>query len=57
MVGFSSLPILCNETRGNPTQGGTRVIDHPTRRKTQGVGIVKGWEDKRDRGSISDTLK
>ena len=31
-------------------------IDHLTRRRTQGVGIVKGWDDMRDRGSIPDTL-
>ena len=38
------------------TQGGTRWIDYPTRRKTQVTGIVKGWEDKRDREPIPDTF-
>ena len=30
--------------------------EHLTRRRTQGAGIVKGWDDKRDRGRISDTF-
>ena len=35
---------------------GIREIYHLTRRRTQGVGIVKGWEDKRDRARIPDTF-
>ena len=27
------------------TQSGVRGIDHPTWRRTQGAGIIKGWED------------
>ena len=38
------------------TQGGTRGIGHPMWRKTQGAGIVKGWEDKQDCGHIPDTF-
>ena len=34
------------------TQGGTRRIDHPMRRKTQGAGIVKDREDKQDRAEV-----
>ena len=29
---------------------GVRGIDHLTRRRTQGAGIVKGWERKKLRG-------
>ena len=38
------------------TQGGTRGIEHPMRRRTQGAGIVKGWEDDRDGGRILNTF-
>ena len=31
-------------------------VDHLTRRRTQGAGIFKGREDKRDRGRIPDTF-
>ena len=31
---------------------GTREIGHSARRRTQGAGIIKGWENKRDRGRI-----
>ena len=41
MVGFSSSSLF-------PTRKQEAGIDHPTRRRTQGAGIVKGWEDKRD---------
>ena len=33
-----------------------RGMDHLTRWRTQGAGIVKGWEDKRDHGRIPDTF-
>ena len=33
----------------------TRGIDHLTWRRTEGAGIFKGWEDKRDRLRIPDT--
>ena len=31
-------------------------INHPTRKITGGPGIVKSWDDKRDRGKIPDTF-
>ena len=30
--------------------------DRMTRRRTEGAGTVKGWKDKRNHGSISDTF-
>ena len=33
---------------------GTREIDHLMWRRTQGGGIIKGWEDKQGRGCIPD---
>ena len=35
---------------------GTRGRDHLMRRRTQEAGIVKNWEDKRDRGHIRHTF-
>ena len=32
----------------------TNMINHPMQRKTQGVSIIKGWEDKQDLGCIPD---
>ena len=32
------------------------AIDHPTRRITQGLGIIKCWEDRPDLGRIPDTF-
>ena len=32
------------------------MIDHPTRRITQGAGIVKGWEAKQVHERIPDTF-
>ena len=52
MVGFS-LPIPRRETGESPTVE-TSGIDQPSRKGTQGFGIVKGWEEKRDRGRIPD---
>ena len=34
----------------------TRGIDHLTRRRAQGPGILKNWEYKRDGGRIPDTF-
>ena len=48
MVGFSSAPYPEENERQSP-RGETTGTDHPSRRRTQGTGIVKGWEDKRDR--------
>ena len=35
-------------------KGETKGIDHPTRKRTKGDGIVKGWEDKGGHGRIPD---
>ena len=56
VVGFSSVSLFPARKREEVTQGGTREKNHPTWRKTKGAGIVKAWEDKRDRGRISDTF-
>ena len=45
VVGFSSVSLYPARKREAVTQGGTREIDHPMRRKTQRAGIAKGWED------------
>ena len=52
VVGFSSASLFPARKLETVTQGGTKGIDHLTRRRTQGVGIVKGWED----GHIPDTF-
>ena len=56
VVTFSSVCLFPTRKWEAVTQGGTRGIDYPTRRKTQGTGIVKGCEDKRDRMCIPDTF-
>ena len=56
MVGFSSAPLFPTRKWEAVTQGGTRGIDHPTWRRTQGAGIVKGWKDKQDCRPIPDTF-
>ena len=56
VVGFSSASLFLTRKWEVVTQGGTRGIDHPTWRRTQGVGIIKGWEDKQDCGCISHTF-
>ena len=56
VMGFCSASLFPARKREAVTQGGTRRIDHLTGRKTQGAGIAKGWEDKRDRGRIPDTF-
>ena len=43
VVSFSSASLFPARKRGAVTQGGTRVMDHPTQRKNQGAGIVKNW--------------
>ena len=55
VVGFSSSSLLPARKPEAVTQGGTRRIDNLTWRRTQGAGIVKGWEDMQDRGRIPDT--
>ena len=43
------------QRNGRQNHGGNqRATDHPTWRTTQGAGIVKGWGEKRDCGSIPD---
>ena len=56
VVGFSSASLFPARKRKVVTQGGIRGIGHPTRRRTQGSGIVKGWKDKRDHGRIPDAF-
>ena len=56
VVGFSSASLFPARKREALTQGGTRGIDHLTQRRNQEAGVVKGWEDKRDSGSIQDTF-
>ena len=34
----------------------TTGIYYPTLKRTRGAGIVKSWENKRDRGNIPDTF-
>ena len=51
-VSFSSPFLFPARKREAVTQCGTKGIYHPVSRKTQGAGIVKGWEDKRDCGWI-----
>ena len=49
-------PIPRKKTEGSHPgwNHGTRGIDHQMQKITQGTGIVKGWEDKRDRVRIPD---
>ena len=54
VVSFSSAYLFPARKYEVVTQGGTRGIEHPTRRRTQGTGIVKGWEDKRNGKHIPD---
>ena len=53
---FSSASLFTARKLDAVTQCGTSGITYPTRRRTQGAGIVKGWEDERDRGHIPDTF-
>ena len=52
MVGFRSASLFPAKKLKAVTQGGTMEIGHPQERKTEGAGIVKGWENKRDRGRV-----
>ena len=45
MVGFISTSLFLTRKREAVTKDGTRRIYHPMGRRTQGVSIVKGWED------------
>ena len=56
VVGFTSASIFLVRKREAVTHGGTRRADHLTRRRTQETSIVKGWEDKRNRGCLLDTF-
>ena len=47
MVSFGSVSLFPARKREAVTQGGTRGVNQLTQRRTQGTGIVKGWEDKR----------
>ena len=44
VVGFSLASLFLAKKGEAVTQGRTKGIDHQTRRRTQGAGIVKGWE-------------
>ena len=58
VMGFSSASLFPVRKRDAVTQDETRgLIENPTRRRTQGAGIIKGWQDKRDSGRIPDTFK
>ena len=56
MVGLSSASLFPTRKWKAVTQGGTRGIDPPRWKRTQGAGIVKGWEDKRDCRHIPNTF-
>ena len=55
-VGFISVSLFLARKREAVTQAETRGIDHLTWRRAQGAGILKGCEEKRDRGFIPDTF-
>ena len=42
VLGFISASIFPSRKRESVTQSGTRGIDHPTWRRIQGAGTVKG---------------
>ena len=44
------------ETGMGKTQTGSTLTRTSARKRAQGACIVKGWEDKHDRGHILDTL-
>ena len=56
VVGFSSASLFPARKREAVTQAGTRGIDHPMWRKTQGACIVKGWKNIQDCGRTSYTF-
>ena len=53
---FTRVSLFLSRKRESVTQNVTKGIDNPSRRKTQGAGIIKGWEDERDHKCIPDTL-
>ena len=55
VVGFNSDSPFPTRKREAVIKVGIR-IDDMTRRKTQGAGTVKDWEDKRDCRRIPDTF-
>ena len=44
VVFFSSASLFPPRKQEADKQGGTRGINHPTQKRTQGVSTVKGWE-------------
>ena len=59
VFGFTLASLFPARKREAVTLGWNHLItgiDHLTRKRTQGAGIVKGWEDKQDRGRIPDTF-
>ena len=56
LAGFNLASLFLARKQEAVTQGGARQIDLPMWRRTKGAHIVKGWEDKRDRGCIADTF-
>ena len=56
VVGFSSTSLFPTRKREAVTQNGTRGIYHLMWRRTQGTGIIKGREDKRDHERIPETF-
>ena len=50
-------PPYSPQRNGRQTQCGTRRMDHLTRRRNKVAGLVKGWEEKRDRGGIQIHLR
>ena len=56
VLGFRSIFIFPARKQEVVNQSGIRGIDHLTRRRTRGAGMVKSWEDKRDDGRIPDTF-
>ena len=53
MVSLSSASLSLSRKQEAFIQGGTKGIDYPSQKITQGPGIFKGWENKRDRRRIS----
>ena len=54
VVGFMLVSLFPTRKREEVTQGGFMEPggDRSLTRRTQGAGIVKGWEDQRDSGHI-----
>ena len=55
-MGFTSVSLFPARKLEAVTRVETTGIDHPTWKITWGAVIVRGWEDKRDCGRISDTF-